>query len=438
MPTICTFSECKRPSRALCYVCHQSLCREHFDKHDHSFNSLLNSLNDKVKDFDDRLDDLNNEELIENCYEILDKWRDDCYKTIGRLYDKKCQEIKRRFHENIDRQQEIINQIHLKIKQLLEEEDISQENVNLLKLDFENVQEEINQLEQTTFQIEVHPLTIDHNLIIIEQINKTHFNLKQISLPHKTIGCSNNLAKPLSSNNQYLLIYRMKNLCLIDRQLTLIKQTPWNYGRIWDMCWSSTLNRFIVMAHYDVYLIDQNTMTIERIQTIPKRNWWSCTCSNTSLFLSTYEYGSSIMEFNLQPSIQFIKKWTSPITCNKDEFIKDIFYNNQSIALTIYNKKYFTKRIELRSLTKFDYLWSLELDIRDQCHNTLRSCSLHDNQWLVADFDNQRLFHITNQGKLKTTYTYNTQPWYINLFNQNILVISTRNSVNFHKLSFSH
>jgi hypothetical protein len=188
------------------------------------------------------------------------------------------------------------------------------------------------------------------------------------------------------------------------------------------------------MAHYEVYLIDANAMLIQRIETILRRNWWSCTCSNTSLFLSTYEHGSSIMEFSFQPSIELIKEWKSPLTCHKDEFIKDIVYNNQTIALTIFNKKYLTKRIDLRSITKFDCLWSLELDIPGQCHNTLRCCSLNDNQWLVADFDNQRLFHIRNDGKLKTIYNYNTAPWYMNLFAPNILVISTQNSVNFHKL----
>jgi len=434
MSTLCSFTKCKRASRALCYVCHKSLCREHFDEHDHSFNSLLNSLNDKVKDFDDRLDDLNNEELIENCYQTIEKWRDDCYQIIDRLYNKKCREIKRRFHENIDRQQKKINEIHLNITQLLQEEDISQKNINLLKLDIQNLENDINQLEQTTFQIEVHPLTIENNLIIIEQINTKNFNLKQISYPYQTIDCSNNLTKPLASNNQYLLIYQMKNLCLINRELTLVKQIPWNYGRIWDMCWSSTLNHFIILGHYQIYLINENTMSIEPIQTISRRNWWSCTCSNTSLFLSTYENASSIMEFSLQPSIQFVKQWTSPLTCNKNEFIKDIVYDNQTLALTIYNKKFFTKRIELRSLTKFDYLWSLQLDIPGECYNTLRCCSLYDNQWLVADFHNQRLFHISNQGKLKTVYTYNNSPWYMNLFTQNILVISTQNSINFHKL----
>jgi len=430
----CAFTSCKRISRVLCYVCDQNLCEEHFDEHDHSFNLLLKSLNDKVKDFDDRLSDLNNEELIENCYEKIDKWRENSYQIIDRFYHKKCEEIKRRFHENIDRQQEKINKLHLKTSELLEEEDISSSAINFLKLDIENVEEEMNELEQTKFEIEVHPLTIDKNLIIIEEINKTNFNFKQISRPYQTIDCSNNLSKSLASNSEYLLIYRMKNLCLINRELKLVKKSLWNNGRIWDMCWSSTLNSFIILVNYEIYLIDQNTMLIQSIQTISRRNWWSCTCSNTSLFLSTYQYGSTIIEFSLQPSIKFLQEWKSPFTCDQDEFIKDIIYNNQTIALTIFNQTNFTKRIELRSLPKLDYLWSLKLDIQGQCHNTLRCSSIDNNQWLVTDFHNQRLFHINNQGKLKTIYNYYTNPWYINLFYTNILVISTQNNFNFHQL----
>ncbi|UJR24583.1 hypothetical protein I4U23_005958 [Adineta vaga] len=434
MSTLCAITNCRSVSRALCYVCHASLCREHFDDHDHSYNPLLKSLNNKVKDFDDRLEDLNNEELIENCYEKLDKWRDNCYKTIDRLYEKRCQEIKRRFHENIDRRQERINQLQTKVTDLLQEEDITKTSINLLILDVESLEEEMNKLEQMILHIDIQPLTLDKNMITIEEINTTHFNLTEITHPYYTVDCSNNLSKPLASNEQYLLIYRMQNLYLINRELTPVKQVSWSYGRIWDMCWSSTLNRFIIMAHYKVFLLDTNTMSIEPIETIFRRNWWSCTCSNTSLYLSTYEHSSSIMEFRLQPSIQFVKEWKSPLTCKRDEFIKDIIYNNETIALTIFNKKSFRKRFELRSIRKFDYLWSLELDIHGECHNTLRCCSLPDNQWLVADFDNQRLFHIRNDGKLKTIYPYSTASWYINLFTQNILVIATQKSINFHKI----
>ncbi|CAF0805802.1 unnamed protein product [Adineta steineri] len=434
MPTLCAITNCKSVSRALCYVCHESLCREHFDDHDHSFNSLLKSLNTKVKNFDDRLEDLTNEELIENCYEKLDKWRDDSYKTIDRLYEKKCQEIKQRFHDNLNQRQEKITELQTKITDLLQEEDISRQSINLLIVDVENLEEEMNKLEQTIFHINIHPLILENKSIMIEEINTTHFNLTQISYPYHIIDCSNKLSKPTASNEQYLLMYRMHNLHLINRELLPIKQIAWPHGRIWDMCWSSTLNRFIVMAHFEVYLIDENTMSIERIETILRRNWWSCTCSDTSLYLSTYEQGTSIMEFSLQPSIELIKEWKSPLICHKHEYIKDIVCNNQTIALTIYDKKFLTKRIELRSIKHFDYIWSLKLDIEGECHNSLRCCSLYDNQWLVADFHNQRLFHIRNDGKLKTIYSYKMSPWYITLFGPNILVISTQNSVNFHKL----
>jgi len=434
MSNVCAITNCKRSPRALCYVCDKSFCREDFDEHDHSFNSLLKLLNNQIKDCNKRLEQFNNEELIENCYEKLDQWREQSYKTIDYLYQKKCQEIQQSFQENIDRQQEKINSLHSQVTQLLQEENITQKSVNLLKSDIANLEEEMNKFQETTFQIEVHPLKIDHHSINIQQINKTHFSFEQISRPYQIINSSNKLSKPLATNNQYLLIYQKKNLCLINQQLIIIKKTPWTYGRIWDMCWSSILNRFIIMAHYEIYLFDQNTMSIESIQTIPRRNWWSCTCSNKSLYLSTYEHGSSIMEFCFQPSIQLIQQWTSPITCDKDEFIKDIIYNNQTIALTIYNQKYLTKRIELRSINKLHFIWKLQLDIQGECHNTLRICSINQNQWLIADFNNQSLFHITNDGKLKTIYPYHVSPWYIHLFNSNILVISTKQTVNFHKL----
>lgn len=430
MSTICVATNCKRVSRALCYICQKSLCREHFDEHDHSFNKLLNTLKDQIKDIDDRLDDLNNDEHLETYYEILDKWRDDSYKIIDRLYEKKCQEIKRRFYDNINEQQEKVNQLNLDINQILQEQDVTQKTVDLFKINIENLRNQMNKLEQTKFNIDIHPLILDNHTITIEEINTTYLNLQQITHPHQIIQCSNNSTKPLAHNNEFLLIYQMQNLCLINHDLILVKQIPWIHGRIWDICWSSTLNRFIILAHYEIYLIDIKTMSIEHMENIlPRRNWWSCTCSNTSLFLSTYEYGSSIIELNFST-----KQWTNHLICNKNEFIKDIIYNNQTIAITIYNKKFSTKSIQLRSTVKFDFIWSYQLDIQGQCHNTLRCCSLDNNQWLITDFDHQRLFHITNEGKLKTIYNYYENPWYINLFHRNILVISTKNSINFHKL----
>lgn len=434
MAGLCAFTDCRCVSRALCYVCHSSFCRAHFDGHDHSLNFLLKSLNAQVKEFDDRLDELNNEALMENCYEKLEKWRDECYQSIDRFYRKKCAELKGRFRENIDRRQERIGQLQTKITDLLQEEEIGKSSVDLLLVDVESLDEEMKKLEETIFHLDILPLKLDPHCITLEQINTTHFNLTEITHPSHTIADSTHLSKPLASNEQYLLMYRMPHLHLLNREFVSLKQTSWSHGRIWDLCWSSTFNRFLLLAHYEVYSLDAETMSIERIESISRRNWWSCTCSPSSLFLSTYEHASSIMQFSLQPTIELIKEWKSPQSCKKDEAIKDIVYNNGTIALTIEQKTTFGKRIELRSIDKFDVLWSLPLDIANECHNTFRCCSLPQNQWLVADFANQRLFQIRDDGKLRTTYPYPASPWYINLFTPNLLVISTEKGVNFHQV----
>ena len=87
----------------------------------------------------------------------------------------------------------------------------------------------------------------------------------------------------MASNNRFLLIDQYPNLCLFDRELTLVKQFPWEHDRITDMCWSSTLNSFIIITDKDgVFLVNENLTSIEPIQTIEKKEWLSCTCSDAS------------------------------------------------------------------------------------------------------------------------------------------------------------
>ena len=55
---------------------------------------------------------------------------------------------------------------------------------------------------------------------------------------------------------------------------------------------------------------------IDRVETTQKLHWLSCTCSDSSLFLSTNEKGSLVCEFNLLNSLQSAKRWEPPDTCS--------------------------------------------------------------------------------------------------------------------------
>jgi hypothetical protein len=220
--------------------------------------------------------------------------------------------------------------------------------------DIDSVALTIGELERTTFRIDIRPLEIDEYIDVSEV---KEFDLSSLPSAYRTIDCCYEGCKSLASSDRFLLMDQYRNICLFDRELKLIKQSPWIHGIIYDMCWSSTLNHFIVINQSGaVLLIDENSMSIEYVETISVQNWWSCTCSETSLFLLTNEITSSIMEFNLLPSMQLVNQWPEPDKCTRDESIEDINFNHGTIALIIHNETQNAIHLELRSSDKFDQL----------------------------------------------------------------------------------
>ncbi|CAF1115485.1 unnamed protein product [Rotaria sordida] len=190
--------------------------------------------------------------------------------------------------------------------------------------------------------------------------------------------------------------------------LKIIKKLPWHLERIKDICWSSTFHRFILTTeNYGICFVYENTISLDNANCFKQEKFHSCTCSNTSLFLTVDDYGSSIMEYHLLPSIELIKQWKSPYTCTKDEYIDSIRYNNEKFSLIIQKFPEKILKIELRSIKTLDRLWSIQLDM-----------DLKPYQY----------------GKIKETYHYNPRPYNATLFRDNILAILTESGINFHKL----
>jgi hypothetical protein len=125
---------------------------------------------------------------------------------------------------------------------------------------------------------------------------------------------------------------------MVDKHLKIIKKLPWNLGHIRDICWSGTLDRFILMTdNCGIYFVQDNSISSENVENLTNEKFHSCTCSETSLFVTIDTYGSLIMEYHLLPSIKLVKQWKSPETCTKDEFISNIRYNNEKLRLIIQN-----------------------------------------------------------------------------------------------------
>ncbi|CAF3723194.1 unnamed protein product [Rotaria sordida] len=333
MPQPCSIEDCTRTPRWVCDCCQQNLCLQHLNEHNDLLISQLNPLTLEIKALEDCLQALNIQKTIDNSREKLEEWRDDCYKKIDCLFEQKCRELDQVINEKVDQQREELNRIHLKITELIDAQETSRQDIDLLTSTIRQLEININNIEQICFTIVTSPLVIDDTFIFIKETTEHELDLSTLSPVYGTIHRPKGSSGPLTCNDRYLLIHQHPNLCLYDREMNIAKQTLWRYGRIWDMCWSSTLGRFIVLEQNNIYLINENTMSINNVHSMKDRDWGACTCSDTVLFTSTNEDGSSIMEFILFPAIEMIREWKYPLTCAKDEIIDDIVYNNGNLAL---------------------------------------------------------------------------------------------------------
>jgi hypothetical protein len=292
----------------------------------------------------------------------------------------------------------------------------------------------MNEIKHACFGVTTSPLLIVDNIVQVEGTSSDEFDPSTLSFVHESIKCPPKSFFSLASNDRVLLIHQAPNLCFLDVRLKIVKQMLWSYDVITDICWSSTLNRFIVIARNSMFLVDESTMSIESIETMEKQKWLSCTCFNNKLFLSTNVWGSSIVEMRLLPSVAIIKEWKSPITCGGDECIHDIVYNNGTLAIVIKNKIEKSMRIELRSDKTLDRIWSLSFDIVCNESKAFRCCSLNCDEWLIVHSSAGCLLHITRNGKIKTTIPYKAIPYRASLFGTKMLAVASESEINFHKI----
>ena len=429
MPRACAIDKCKRKWRVTCSCCNKNLCHDHLKEHQDLNNPQLNPLVNEINHLDEQLKLSNTEKLIGDCRLKLDQWRENSCKIINRLYEEKCQELDRRSLQKLDEQRIQLNQIRSKIVELIRQQETHQDQIK-------NIQHQIKTIEDTYFQIDIRPLIIDQNSIFIEEFQPNECYFSNILTPYQKIDCTGEWGPVLATNNHYLLIDQHPNLCLVNQQLQIIKQSPWKFDFIRDMCWSSTLNCFIVITRSrEIYLVQEKSLASELIQTIEGQDWSCCTCSESSLYLTARREGTNIFQFNLLSSFDLIKRWKPPQSCKQYEIILNTAYKNTKLALVISHSSTNIVQLELRSSTTLDRLWLVRLDITHTMGQPLIRCSaLKSNQWLVVDNNTSQLIHVDKDGQIKGISTCNPSPWNAILFGSNLLAIRTKNSVNFHKL----
>jgi archaellum component FlaC len=409
----CTNDGCRTNSRTLCVCCEKYYCLDHLNEHFSRINNQIPPLSDKINGLSKRLTKFSS---LEPSYLVaLEKWRDEAHRAVEEYYETKRRDFIDDRREKLKKE---IERVRNRLDILLQKHNAVRDDVEMLTQDIRLVEQKFNELQSLRFTIQ--PLVIDDNLIVRD--------ILPLHLPGRTMKLPFNEFPSLASNEKHLLIHRPPNLSLLDRHLSMVKETPWTHDDIWDICWSSTLERFVLVTNKDVFTLDQNMMTIARCSISSDVAWSRGTCSDSTLFLLTQGLGPSIFEYKLPLSSKggVNKERHPPETCDQCEYIFDLKSNNKSLAMVIYNTENDKTRLDLRSSINFEHLWSVDVGQGFRC------CLLHNEQWMVVDALNHRLFHISNNGKLLKSDKYAYQPWNIIQWGKYIIGIRTAEGINLH------
>ena len=418
----CNAIDCPRRCRVLCYCCEQNFCLEHLNTHQDAYLSQLHQLTDEIN--------LLSESVRGRRRQQLDRWCHEAHQTIDRYYQQKCEELERETIGNEHRR--VIECLQLKVAQMIREQNITTEQINSLQAATNAVRRELKQTVHEDDQYEIPPLKLDDEHFQPRKISWNLLSTIESVIRRKNFTKNNCIV--IATDGKYFLMGEESNLCLLDDHLAIIKQISWTYGSIWDMCMSNTWKKFMIVAENGFFTFDEQTMVIEPIITGTKqeKSWYSCACSDESLFLATRQCNSKISEYHFsENSLTYKRKHRC---CSNEDYIEHMKSSKDSLMLIIFNSLIGERRAELRSTITIDRLWTISLNISDKI-NIVSCCSLNDKGWLIVDLVQARLIHITHQGQTRQSVIYQPAPQYAVHFQENILAILTEEGIYLHRMN---
>lgn len=351
---------------------------------------------------------------------------------INRVGEEKSFKLDELTAQKLDDQKEGSTQVRLELNKSVQERDTIQTHVDACKPGIRSGQREIKRYSDQSSQRHLPLIPTD---TVKNDTTTQTIHLFPLARAHKEKPVPLESSIWMASNSEHLLMKRNTHLCLLDRDLKVVKKIPWTSGeRVIDICWCNTLDRFFVLGEGKIFFtIHKSTMALEKVSVDPDVAFLCCTCSNSRLYVSNTKGGSSIFVYSLLPSIALVKQWDSPVTCTIEERIEYMRYNNDKLAFVINNMSHYM-RLELRCESTLETIWSLNLGNCNYPFYAYHICSLPADEWLVIAQTKSLLLHIASDGTIKVSIEYKPRCCSAELFGPDLLAISTDYRLFLHKL----
>lgn len=433
MPQLCCVYQCEYSTLTSCRCCQKNVCREHFLQHDQTIRSKFNRLTTQIDSIAQRLESFDIERILVDIATKLHQWRCDSFELIEKFYREKLNEVYRFVEENFHQKEKKCDEFQTKLIEMINLQRATSGELEHLTKSIEHLKSELDDLENLSIELHVNPLEIRQNQISMEiSVSKTT-NLDGFNGIAQQIERVPLSSSVVSSNEQHLLIHQNSKLVLLNKSLAIVRHCYWPFDWIRDMCWSSKLRRFFLITSNKIYLFDEETLTIEPLDQIEGRSWNSCTCSETSLFLSKELWNSTVEQYEIYPTIRFVKLWKTNPVFGYQQRIDSMNIVDNTIVLALNDRVKNKFLIEFRSTKTFECLRSFSLNLIHS-ERKLRCCSFDRKRWLIADWGNSTLILLNDDGQIEKKIQYDSEFHHIARWTSNTFVVTTNSTWNFHKL----
>lgn len=212
-----------------------------------------------------------------------------------------------------------VERLRVDVTELIREKDATREKIDSLTKKIVIARDKLE--EQTAIvNLEIRPLIIDENSITINTRARRDTALTpfQSEKPYKSLELVNCGSSALGTNGQYILVHQQPNICFLDENLQIKMQAQWTYqkhGWVNHICWSSSVEKFILAAYHGLFSFDTKTRWTEKLL---NEHHTTCTCSPDSIYLVDPVSNSKIKKYlvaalKLSSSPKFVDQCTEDV-----------------------------------------------------------------------------------------------------------------------------
>ena len=154
-PRRCQVNGCDRAASVNCFCCNTNICRRHYTEHSDAVKTHIDPLTNDISETVERIRNLQVDQITESSVTRLHQWKTDMYQFIDEIFATKIREIegliaknKGYFLEFQKQQLEIGMNIQEHVKQLTEDEDVTAEQIQLLRNQLANLQTNLTNFQR--------------------------------------------------------------------------------------------------------------------------------------------------------------------------------------------------------------------------------------------------------------------------------------------------